>query len=88
MKTEIATIREALDDLDAIEADSCCNDFDNAQDALAALKKVEARIAELESTNQFLRSTLYNCAAHAGLPDAATGCRAIIATVKDALSIP
>lgn len=47
-----------------------------------------ARIAELETTVGFLRSTLYNCASHAGLPDPATGCRAIIATVKDALAIP
>ena len=50
--------------------------------------RLEDRVAKLESTNQFLRSTLLNCAAHAGLPDSATGCRAIIATVKDALAIP
>ena len=51
-------------------------------------KKAERRVAELEAANSYLRSTLLNCAAHAGLPDPATGCRAIIATVKDALLIP
>lgn len=57
-------------------------------DLTVEVVRLRARVAELESTNHFLRMTLYNCASHAGLPDPAIGCRAIIATVKDALAIP
>ena len=52
------------------------------------IKDNEIQITRMTETIRFLRSTLLRCAAHAGLPDPATGCRAIIATVKDALAIP
>lgn len=41
-------------------------------DLKSILALQDARVAELESTNHFLRVTLYNCASHAGLPDPAT----------------
>lgn len=54
-------------------------------DLKSILALQDARVAEL--TSAYLRVTLYNCASHAGLPDPATGCRAIIDTVKEALAI-
>jgi len=65
-----------------------CRAEKHRQEAESPMGKVKARVAELESTNAFLRSTLHRCIAHAGMPDPANGCRAIIATAKDALAIP
>ena len=76
-------LEEAIQHLDF--APTTQEDQQQVEDAVASVK---ARVAELESTNGFLRSTLHRCIAHAGLPDPATGCRAIIATAKEALQIP
>ena len=60
----------------------------NQDNLVLQIADLQGQMAKMKSTISFLRTTLTACAAHAGLPDPATGCRAVIATVKDALAIP